>query len=458
MAAAQPALPEQMPPLEPVSLLSMPKNAVCKDELSGRPAALQLALAGGALRFFYSDAATAALDYATLRHVAPLLQTIREEEAAGGNTAERAIRAAKARQATAALAAACGALAAQRNREGAYDTANPAALRYLRALSTLHGEGSVELVPGLLALAESCIGLGPARAASASEMLFTGTSLLAGAARAAASGGGSSGAGAGAGASAAAAAPAAAREHDHHALHCRLQLLYGRLALAQGKPGEAVEAFSRALYRAASAGGPEHLGAGTCLYLLGRAFAARGASASDGAAALQCYERAVGVYALHCSGSVPAGAAAVGYAPPPRPPPGSVDAAAAASPPGAPLAPLEYKEACEALEGVAGARRAALGDAALATAEARWALARVHALQGARAPALQCIDEGGVEESFCAALVRVGWQRCGGLHAGEFAGCEGCPLPCPFAAVNSRAAASPPPPHPSHPTLLPALP
>jgi hypothetical protein len=430
MASAAAPLPEQMPPLEPVSLLSMPKSAVCRDELSGRPAALQLALAGGALRFFYSDAATAALDYATLRHVAPLLQTIREEEAAGGNTAERAIRAAKARQATAALAAACGALAAQRNREGAYDTANPAALRYLRALSTLHGEGSVELVPGLLALAESCIGLGPARAASASEMLFTGTSLLAGAARAAASGGGSSGAGAGA--SAAAAAPAAAREHDHHALHCRLQLLYGRLALAQGKPGEAVEAFSRALYRAASAGGPEHLGAGTCLYLLGRAFAARGASASDGAAALQCYERAVGVYALHCSGSVPAGAAAVGYAPPPRPPPGSVDAAAAASPPGAPLAPLEYKEACEALEGVAGARRAALGDAALATAEARWALARVHALQGARAPALQCIDEGGVEESFCAALVRVGWLRCGGFARGRICWLRGLPFALPL--------------------------
>ena len=54
----------------------------------------------------------------------------------------------------------------------------------------------------------------------------------------------------------------------------------------------------------------------------------------------------------------------------------------------------------------ARARGAALGAGSLATAEAHWALARVHALQQARGAALQSIDGGGEEDGFAAALVR----------------------------------------------------
>jgi hypothetical protein len=82
----------------------------------------------------------------------------------------------------------------------------------------------------------------------------------------------------------------------------------------------------------------------------------------------------------------------------------------AASPPGAPLTPREYAEAREALEGIAAARQ---GSGALALAEARWALARVHWLQQAREACLECIDGGGIIESFTAALVRGGGRRVG---------------------------------------------
>jgi hypothetical protein len=43
------ALPETLPPLEAVSQLTQPKPVVLKDELSGRPATLCLALGGEAL-------------------------------------------------------------------------------------------------------------------------------------------------------------------------------------------------------------------------------------------------------------------------------------------------------------------------------------------------------------------------------------------------------------------------
>jgi tetratricopeptide (TPR) repeat protein len=369
-------LSAQMPPLEAINQLSMAKGNAAKDELSGRPASLMLTL--GPLRFYYGDEKTAQLDYATLRHIAPLLQTIREEESAGGNTAERAIRAAKVRSTTVALAEACGNLAATRNRAHQHDIANPAALRYLRALGVLFGAQSVELIPGYLALAESCLGLGALRAASASEMLFTATSILSSAAQA--------GAEAGAG--------------HHHALHARLQLLYGRLHLSQGKAAEALENFARAVYRAACSGGPEHVGAAPCYFAQGKAFEACG----KGDNAMACFSRAVDIYAAHIEGKPHAGAVATGFSPPPAPAPGTVDAAFAPSPPGSALNASEDADAGEALQAILAARERGFGPTNLAVAEVQWLLARLHLLQGRRDECLACIDKG-IVDIFSAALV-----------------------------------------------------
>ena len=384
------AYPEALPPLEAVSQLTQPKHIVLKDELSGRAATLCLTL--GELKFYYASADAAALDYATLRHVAPLLASVKAEQEAGGSTHERAIHAANVRALTGEVAATCGALAAERNRAGAYDTASPAALRCLRALVKLHGEGVVQLVPAYLALADAGLGQGPTRFSQASEFLFTASSILLTTARAAAAGGGGSGAAA------------------HSALHARLQLGYGRLYLAQGKLGDAAEAAARAVYHAALAGGPEHLGAAPGYALLGRALRLQGAALGGGAgvaekeeAAGACFDKAAEVVLAHLARRAPAFAAAVGYAPPPRPPPGSVDAAEAASPPGE-FTVAEDHEAGVALAAVARAREELLGAAALPTADAWWAQAQLHAHQG-RAPQARALADKAVDV-FLSVLVR----------------------------------------------------
>ena len=100
-------LPEALPPLEAVSQLTQPKNVILKDELSGRPATFCLTLGG--LKFYYASADAAALDYATLRHIAHFLVSIKAEQEAGGSTHESAIHAANVRALTGDLAAACAA-------------------------------------------------------------------------------------------------------------------------------------------------------------------------------------------------------------------------------------------------------------------------------------------------------------------------------------------------------------
>lgn len=366
--------PEAMPPLEAVSQLTQPKHVQLKDELSGRPGAFCLTL--GEQKFYYASPDAASLDYATLRHIAHFLAAIRSEQEAGGSTHERAIHATNVRALMGEMAAACAVLAAERNRAGAYDTASPAALRCLRALVKLHGEGVVELVPAYFALAEAGLGQGPARYSQASEFLFTASSILLAAARA---GGGA-----------------------HSALHARLQLGYGRLYLAQGKLGDAADAAARSVYHAALAGGPEHLGAAPGYALLGRVMRLQGAALGGGAgvaekeeAAGACFDKAVDVVLAHLTKRAPAFAAAVGYTPPPRPPPGSADAAAAASAPGE-LTAAEDHEAGAALEAAARAREELLGATALPTADAWWAQAQLCAHQGrtshARAHAERALD------------------------------------------------------------------
>jgi len=303
------------------------------------------------------------MDYETLVHVAPILADIMSEENAGGSSGERAIRAAKIRSLNEQLATLYGELAMARNLAKQYDISNPAALRYLRSLIKLHGEHSVELVPGYLALAESNMGLGPSRASSASEMLFTALSILMTAARESKDG-----------------------DSAHHALHYRLYILYGRLYLSQDKLAQSVESFSKAVYFASLAGGPEHLGVAPCMYLLGSAFLRAGRKYH----ALSSFKYVLSVYNMHFLGKTPAFAVAVGYRPPPPAAHGSVDSAASASPLGSPLSPLEDCQALEALNGILCALEAHCG--AFSVEEARWTLALVHKSAGRKRDAMEALD------------------------------------------------------------------
>jgi choline dehydrogenase-like flavoprotein len=72
---------------------------------------------------------------------------LRAAQEAGGSTAERAIHAANVRRLTGEMAAACGALAAERNRSDAFDTASPAALRCLRAVAGARRPSTVRFAP-----------------------------------------------------------------------------------------------------------------------------------------------------------------------------------------------------------------------------------------------------------------------------------------------------------------------
>ena len=250
-AEPPPALlpPPPLPPLLPLSQLAMPRGQALLDELSGKPASLQLRLCG--LTFNYATRDSAALDFATLVHLAPLLAARDAEEGAEGSTSERATHAARARTLTERIARVAGELASIHIAAGACDVANPAALRYLRALRTLHGEGSPAVLPGLLVLAEAALGMGVSRAAQASEFLFTASFSTHQTER---SGG----------------TPATS------AMLARLQRNYGRLYTLQGKLPEAVDAYAAAIVHASRcSGGPEGFATSRCYYGLGTAFLAQ---------------------------------------------------------------------------------------------------------------------------------------------------------------------------------------
>lgn len=237
-----------LPPLTPISSLTQPRGVVLRDELSGRPAHLLLKVEG--LRFLYATPESAALDYATVSRVAPLLASIAAEETAGGSSVERAWHAAQAREKTLQLIAQLRALVEANLVAREFEIANASAIRLLRALIKLYGEGSVETLRAYLALAESSLGLGAARATATSSFLFAATSIL-----------------------------LRATKGDGprlDAITSRAKLAEGRLALLEGKPEVARAALARAVFHGACVAGADALAVAMPFFHLGRYFAGEG--------------------------------------------------------------------------------------------------------------------------------------------------------------------------------------
>lgn len=369
---------EGLPPLLPVSGIAQPRGVMLVDELSGKPATLFMSLHG--VKFFYASPESAALDHASLSHVAHLVAARDVEERAEGSSSERAIHAARSRVLTERIARTMGELASERIAAGACELANPAALRYLRALKVLHGEDAIELLPAYLVLAEAALGAG--HTAQAGEFLFTASYSVLRAEQL------HSGAQAPVGALSLA----------------RLQRGYGRLYMAQRKLRKAVAAMAKAVYYASQCGGPEGLGTASSYYGLGcalltlheqqqvqtrQASAAAASFASDELEAVSdldavhaCFDKVVHVFAAHAWGDLsPSPHELVQGQQQPREA-ASGDIAGAPTSPVGRFSPNEVLAAEEMLRGVAAIRTRHCGALHTSVADALAALAAVQVAAG----------------------------------------------------------------------------
>ena len=335
----------EVPYLTKVSELTEPRGVHLRDELSGRPASMLLKIEG--LRLHYSTKASAALDYATVRLIAPMMAQIVAEETATGSSVERAWHAAEARALTVAMSERLRSLVCLRVRLQEFDTANAGAIRLLRAIITLYGEGAIETLRVYALLAETALGLGPDRHASCESYLFAATSVL-------------------------------LREERNggprlDALRCVLLLVEGRLNIDRRRLPEARAALAKAVVLASAAQGPEGISVAAPLFHLGRCLHAEG----NTTAAMSTWEKAVDAVAGHVLSVRPPLMDATKWVP--HPPSHAEDVLAGPPPLGVLYEDIAFV-LTEALAHIGAARVALLGAETVPVADVRATRARVFAL------------------------------------------------------------------------------
>jgi tetratricopeptide (TPR) repeat protein len=373
-----------------VAQLAAPRGVELVDEMTGKSATLQRTVCG--ITYYYSTRESADLDWSVVERVGQLLADLATEKGAQGTREERAVHKERARSLTAELAKVTGEMASQRLIARDYEHAVPAALRCLRALTSLHGTSSALLVPAYLLLGEANLRLG--RTAQAEEFLSMSSYVLSkvseegggGAGSSATKGGGQEGDGGEGGGSASA--------HGHgqgqgqgqslDEVKSRLHRNFGKLYMAQGNPSAAAEAFAKDIFHASLAAGPESVAASGGYFQLGKALAATGKQD----AALACYDKIVQIWHMRLTNTRSAISKAVaalaagaengdGGAGA-----GAGAAVSASSPPGPPLGPVEIAEGLDILEDIRATRASALGASHVSVAEAAYTSALLLLLGG----------------------------------------------------------------------------
>jgi hypothetical protein len=193
-----------------------------------------------------------------------------------GTAAERMVQARKVKDVQREIAAVCENTAHEHLVHKDFEPAVPPALRCLRTLLALHGEGAEELVPAYLVLAE--VNLGLSRIAQADEFLSTANYIL-------------------------------VKHPDANALlRSRLHRNFGRMHAAQGNNAAALEAFSRDVYYGTMVHGPESIDVSIGYFFMAQVMAAQAAMENS----LVLFDKVVDVWYKHLLGERSAISVALG--------------------------------------------------------------------------------------------------------------------------------------------------
>lgn len=235
------------------------------DEISGLPATLQATVGG--VTFYYSSLENQQLDYEAILHrVAPLMAEL-QALSGGASATERSIMTQRLAKMHKELASVCIAAATTYLTEKRYDLAVPPALRGLRGLRAMHGDGAMELVMPYLLLAEAELGLG--RTSQAEEFLANANFIL-------------------------------VKNGDApHSLHARMHRDFGRVYSAQGNHPAALDHFAKDVLHTTLILGPDSIETSIGYFFMAQVFA----SQAKMDAAMSFFDKVVDIWFRHLLGA-----------------------------------------------------------------------------------------------------------------------------------------------------------
>lgn len=261
--------------VSPLNPLSIPRGVRLVDELTGEPAKIVCTI--GPSTYFYASVDSQKLDYdGILNRIAPAIAELASLDESVGTAPDRVAQLKRIKTLKGDIISVCQAVAQQNLVSKNFELAVPAALRGLRTLISLHGDGGVELVSAYLVLAE--VNLGLTRISQAEGFLSTANFILL-------------------------RHPEASNE-----LRSRMHRNFGRVYAAQGNNVAALESFARDIYFSTLCLGPEHISTSIGYFFLAQVFAAQ----ANMEAALAFFDKVVDIWYKYLLGAKSAIATALG--------------------------------------------------------------------------------------------------------------------------------------------------
>ena len=225
--------------IEKLNPLAFPKGQTCTCELTGKPALVSLVTEYTTLHFSSRELAKMAWD-SILCKIVHVLGKVLAQPSLVGSEEERERRTAAVNAGKLALIALCREEAAAHVVKGQFELAIPAAQYALRFGTGVYGEGSVELVPAYLLIAEANLGLARYRQAE-EQLTLANWALL-------------------------------KTPHCSNALRSQLRRNFGRLYASQSKFDEALRQLADDVYYSSLMVGPEHIDTSGGYFQLGNVF------------------------------------------------------------------------------------------------------------------------------------------------------------------------------------------
>lgn len=219
--------------------IAFPKGAAPTCDLTGKPAEYALVTDYQTLNFASRELAKVAWD-GILCKIVHVMGKVLAEASHVGSEDERERRLIAVNAGKLALVALCREEAASHVVRGQFELAIPAAQYALRFSTSVYGDGSVELVPAYLLIAEANLGLARYRQAE-EQLTLANWALLK--------------------------AP-----HGSNALRSQLRRNFGRLYASQSKFAEALRQLADDVYYSSLMVGPEHIDTSGGYFQLGNVF------------------------------------------------------------------------------------------------------------------------------------------------------------------------------------------
>ena len=243
MATPAPAVPPAPPNIacriEKLNPLAFPKGMTLNCDLTGKPAMVSLVTEYTTLHFATKELAKVAWD-GILCKIVHVIGKLMAPPSLVGSEEERDRRLAAVQSGKQAIIALCREEAASHVVKGQFELAIPAAQYALRFGTSLYGEGSVELVPSYLLIAEANLGLAQYRQAE-EQLTLANWALL-------------------------------KTPHCSNALRSQLRRNFGRLYASQSKFDEALRQLADDVYYSSLMVGPEHIDTSGGYFQLGNVF------------------------------------------------------------------------------------------------------------------------------------------------------------------------------------------